>query len=100
MLKKKILRDKKYLRSLKQEPCILTGLRGSVDAAHIGTAGKGIKSPDDEVLPIAHDIHMQMHNCGEVTTLREQAPDWLIREAFRAYAREMYQRWREENVGT
>ena len=94
MLKQPILRDREYLDWLRTQPCILTGFHGTddegVDPAHIGTAGKGLKSPDDEALPIRHSLHAEGHQSGEVSLLRHTAPDWLIRAAFRAYAREFY----------
>ena len=92
-----MIRDRKYLDSLRSQPCILTGRRGddyeSVDPMHIGTAGKGLKSSDDEALPVTHSMHVLAHQKGEVSMLRQHAPDWLIREAFRAYARELYSQW-------
>lgn len=97
-LKQPILRDRAYLDHLRSEPCILTGFRATdlegVDPAHIGTAGKGLKSPDDEALPIRHSLHAEGHQTGEASMLRTHAPDWLIRAAFRALAREMYREWR------
>lgn len=97
-----MIRDRKYLDWLHDQPCILTGHYSddneTVDAAHIGTAGKGLKSSDDEALPICHSLHVRGHQHGEVSMLREFAPDWLIREAFRAYAREMYRGWKNEQV--
>ena len=102
IIPKGILRDPAYLIHLRGEPCLFTGLRAhdgeSVVAMHIGTAGRGIKSPDDEALPIVHGLHMEMHNRGEITVIREKARDWLIREAFRSYAREMYASYRARRV--
>ncbi len=92
-----ILRDPAYLKHLRTERCILTGQHATddlaIDAAHIGTAGRGIKSPDNEALPIRHDLHSAMHAYGEISYLRTHAPDWLLRESFRAYARELYREW-------
>jgi hypothetical protein len=87
---------------LRTQTCVLTGQRGddhnSVIPMHIGTAGKGLKSPDDEALPVMHSLHRSGHNHGEVSMLRKNAPDWLIREAFRAYARQLYQEWKNEQA--
>jgi hypothetical protein len=92
--KQTTFRDKAWLISLREHPCIITGVRAtehmSVVAAHIGTAGKGIKSDDRETLPLLDGLHKISHQKGEVTLFREQAPDWLIRDAMRAYAREYY----------
>lgn len=94
-----ILRDKDWLDHLKTEPCTFTGLRAnaseSVVPAHIGTAGKGIKSPDNEVLPATDSMHKEMHR-GEISVFRH-APNYVLRMAFRALAREMYAKWKEES---
>lgn len=89
-----MIRDRRYLDSLRRERCIITGQYGTdamaIDPAHIGTAGRGLKSPDNEALPIRHDIHVRMHTEGEISVLRNLASDSLLRAAFRALAREMY----------
>jgi uncharacterized membrane protein len=90
LLKTPPLRDRAYLDSLRDEPCIITGRRGEVDPAHIGTAGRGIKNRDDWALPISHAIHVEMHQHGEITVLRQMAPDYVLRMAFQALAERMY----------
>lgn len=95
---KSAVRDRKYLDWLRTQPCLLTGRIATqldaVDPMHIGTAGKGLKS-DDEAIPVLHSLHMEGHNSpGEVYMLRKHAPNWLLREAFRALAREYYKEWR------
>lgn len=96
-MKQKVIRDRKYLIWLRSQPCILTGFRATeyeaVDPAHIGQAGMGMKSGDDEALPVKHSLHVKMHG-GEISTLRELAPVWLLRAAFRAYAREFYAKYK------
>ena len=91
--------DRKYLDHLRDEPCILTGMRArpdeTVDPMHIGTYGKGMKT-DDEALPVLHHFHAEGHQHGEISMLRQYAQDWLVREAFRAYARELYRRWKHD----
>ena len=94
-----MVRDRAYLDWLRTQRCVVTGRRGhpaveTVDPAHMGTAGKGFKSSDDEALPILHGIHETMHRRGEMTVLREILPDDVLRDALRAYAREMYRRWK------
>jgi hypothetical protein len=78
--------------------CIVTSKKGSdyetIDPAHIGTAGKGLKSPDSEALPIIHSVHREMHQRGEMSTLRALLPDDVLRDALRSYARERYYKWR------
>ena len=98
------IRDERWLVHLRSEPCLLTGVYGSdyesVVAAHIGTRGRSVKSSDDEAIPLCDRLHKLGHQKGEVTMLRENAPDWLIREAFRAYAREMYREYVRSATGT
>lgn len=87
-----IIRDRAYLDWLHTEACIVTGLRGeTVEPAHIGTLGKGIKRSDDEVLPLEHRFHANGHNAGEISMFRKMLPDYVLREALRAYARQAYQ---------
>lgn len=98
-LKTPTLRDRAYLDFLRTQPCICTGSYGNdflgVDPAHIGTAGKGIKSPDNEALPLRHDCHRLAHNMGEISFLRMHLPDDVLRAALRALAREKYREWKE-----
>lgn len=98
----RIIRDPKYLAALREERCIVTGLYGTpddpVEAVHIGTAGKGIKTSDDEALPIRHSIHAEMHRRGEMTVLRERLADGILRLFARAYARERYRHRQAEQT--
>lgn len=94
------LRDQKWMDYLKTQPCILTGVWPTeyegTDAAHIGTAGKGLKGDDNTCLPIAHSIHAGLFpSRGEITTIRTMADDDLIRLMSQAYARELYREWKE-----
>ena len=92
------LRDRAYLDWLRTQPCIVTGLRDpktrQVDPAHIGTAGKGNKSPDNEALPLLPELHREGHQKGEMTMFRWRLPDDVLRDALRALAREQYERWK------
>lgn len=94
------IRDRKYLDWLRTQRCILTGHYGKeyypVDPMHIGTRGRSLKSSDDEALPVFHELHLKAHQKGEVSMLREHAPDSLLRDAFRALARELYQEYLKE----
>ena len=94
-----VLRDKAWLKAIRDMPCIFTGLRAtnceSVVPAHIGTAGKSIKSPDDEILPVLHSVHHRMHNGGGEIEVFRNAPADVLRAAFRALARELYRGWKD-----
>lgn len=56
------IRDEKWRKYLHTQPCILTGQYGNeyetVDPAHIGTLGKGMKRGDNEMLPILHRLSL------------------------------------------
>lgn len=93
------IRDRAYLDHLRGEPCIVSGYRGEgVDPAHIGTLGRGIKRGDDEVLPLRNVFHTNGHQSGEVSMFRRELPDYVLRMALRALAREMYREWKQENT--
>lgn len=93
-----MIKDRKYLDWLRTQACIITGHYGhdqeTVDPAHIGTYGKGMKT-DDEALPLCHWVHAGGHQGGEMSMWRELMPDWLLRECIRAYARMRYAEWKE-----
>lgn len=94
------LRDQKYLDWLKTQPCICTGLRGSdwegVDPAHLGTAGRGMKSDDRDALPLIHHLHLMQSAIGEAAMWRTYLPDDVLMAALKAYARERYEEWKTE----
>jgi len=96
MLKTPRFEDRRYLDWLRTQRCVLTGLYGNdretVDPMHIGTLGRGMKAHDYWALPVIHRLHRLAHQKGEVSMLREHAPDDVLLAAFRAYAREMYER--------
>ncbi len=92
-----MLRDKGYLLHLRDERCIITGRKGSdtesVVAAHIGTGGKGLKSPDSHTLPMLQSVHTRCHQYGEMTVLRQLIPDQLLRLMIQAYAEKQYKEY-------
>jgi len=91
------IRDRKYLDWLRTRPCLVSGYSGEgVDPAHIGTLGRGIKSGDDEALPLRHIYHMQGHNSGEMSMFRQCLPDDVLRACLRAYARERFMAYLKE----
>ena len=97
--KTKVLVDDEWRKViLPTHRCIITGRHGSefdgIDPAHLGSLGRGIKRPDDEILPVLHSLHVSGHNGGEWSQWRDLMPDWLIREALRAYARQYYKEHR------
>ena len=91
------VKDRAYLDFLRTQPCLICGLRGdeneTTDPMHIGVYGKGMKS-DDEALPVRHGFHAEGHRYGEMTMFREHLPDYVLRAALRALAKEMYAKWK------
>jgi hypothetical protein len=102
--KERIIRDRRYLDDNQQMRCLFTGAEscdsGSVVPCHIGTLGRGIKSSDDEVLPLLwifnatrNPPNYPVQWRSEVEMLRLCPPDDVVREAYKALARERYQKW-------
>lgn len=91
------IRDEEYRIWLRSQPCLFTGWTATeydaVEAMHIGTLGRGIKSSDDECIPARHSIHARAHREGEVSVMRKHLPDTILRECVRAYARELYRQY-------
>lgn len=93
------VRDRRYLDSLRDEPDLFTGQQGTpddpVEPVHLGTGGARYKDDDSAAMPLRHSIHARMHAEGEITVLRQMIPGWLLRDALRAWGRERYRRWKE-----
>lgn len=96
--KSPILRDPEWLLYLRDQPCVVTNLYGSSDPAHIrwGFAGAGLKPPDNHVLPLAHKLHQEQHQVGEVSFWRANMTEELLMRALLALAENKYQDWRKE----
>lgn len=95
-----IVRDKAYLKWVRQQPCVITGRMGEdIDPAHIrhGCFSAGMKPGDDCVMALSHNLHMIQHNWGEETFWLKHVtdnPDLLMR-ALKALARENYREYLE-----
>lgn len=89
--------DPEWLRYQSTQACVITGEYGgdheSVVGAHVGTHGKSMKT-DDEVLPVLQRLHVQGHQSGEISMFRRYLSDVDLRNALRAWARELYVRWK------
>ena len=78
-----MIRDRKYLDSVREQPCIITGLT-PCDPAHIRWGlggGMGLKPDDNRVLPLVHQLHQEQHQIGEKRFWLEQAnkhPEFLM----------------------
>lgn len=63
-----------YLSFIRSLPCVVTGARSSVEAAHLSFhstrhghygRGKGTKAPDRWALPLCADEHRRQHSMSE-----------------------------------
>ena len=104
-----IIRDRRYLDSLHDDPCLFTGQtsgdHGSVVPCHVGTLGRGIKSSDDEALPLWWIFNATRNPPGyhqnwrsEVEMLRVCPPDDVVLRAYRALGRELYRERKQERT--
>lgn len=50
-----------WLHSL---PCCVTGVRGDIEAAHVVTGGTGRKADAKWLVPMARELHRQLHQHG------------------------------------
>jgi len=60
------LRSPAYRKWLRSQPCMVTG-RTPCDPHHVklfGNGGMGIKPPDNDCVPLAHEVHMLLDSAG------------------------------------
>lgn len=94
------IRDPAYLKWIREEGrCVLTG-RPNPDPAHIrlGWHATGMKPGDDLVIPLAHDLHVDQHNRGEVVFwldafARYPLGEVCLGDALRAWARQLHKEY-------
>jgi hypothetical protein len=79
-----IARDQPWLDIQKTRACVISGAYGtaheSVDPAHIGALGTGIKRGDDETVPVLHRFHAYGHQHGELRMWRAHLPLAVLRD--------------------
>lgn len=76
-----MIRDRKYLDSLREEPCIITGLT-PCEPAHIRWGmggGMGLKPDDSRTVPLVPQLHRRQHQIGEKRFWAEQPIDFWLR---------------------
>lgn len=59
-------RNPLYLRFIRQQPCCVSGVTWTVEAAHTGPRGLGTKANDLDALPLSRELHRQLHQIGPV----------------------------------
>lgn len=96
-----LIRDRKYLDWVRQQPCVITGKTGEdIDPSHIryGVYAAAMKPCDSLVVPLSNELHQLSHRGnGEVAfwcTYLPENPDLLMR-ALKAHARENYRSYLE-----
>ena len=92
--KRKLVRDPKYRKWLKTQPCIVCGKSGETEAAHIrigAHAGKGEKPGDDSCVPLCSACHREQHNIGEYTFWDLYVNLAMMLQAWRRYEYARYQ---------
>lgn len=84
------LRDDAHLKRVSEMACLVTNRPGPSDPHHLrmGWYAKGLKPPDDWVVPLSHEKHDELHRIGEATFwLRYLERDkTLLAEVLRGYA--------------
>lgn len=73
--KTQYVRNKRHLQFVSTLPCVITGKQGSVQACHIrsgNSAGMGLKSGDNSVLPMDYEVHARQHAAGSEVKFWEQ----------------------------
>ncbi len=105
--KEGVFRDRAWMDAIASQEirCAVTGRKGRegdwIVPAHVGTAGKGIKSPDNEVIPMLDSLHRRSHSQqvsnGFQTFWCEQfmKDKHLLLDALKAYAREQHSKWKD-----
>lgn len=61
--------DKAYLQFIREQICAVYGndCEGVTEPAHIGTTGRGLKSPGYYTIPLCSKHHREQHSVGVLT---------------------------------
>jgi len=88
-------RDESYLRHIRQQPCIVCGCRGGIEAHHSkikGFGGLGGKTPDWTAVPLCHNCHHGLAH-GEGAVSFTNSLRWIPMD-LKDFCLLMYNRWR------
>lgn len=80
-MKKSMYRSKKYMEFIRSLPCCASGSEWQVVSHHVRKnqgAGIGQKPSDYRCIPLTHDIHMELHSVGEVSTYMKYSIDPVL----------------------
>lgn len=73
--KTKVYRSERYLRFVRQQPCIVTGSVPTV-AHHTSKAGMALKGSDYLTVPLKPELHSELHTIGQETFQRKYNIDF------------------------
>lgn len=85
--------SRERLAWVKAQPCCVSGNLGNIDAAHVRTGGVGRKADACWTVPLAHDLHLLLHQHGKATFERAYGVD------LDTLARETEERWQRHLIG-
>lgn len=86
------VRDEKYRKSAREQPCMVCGSMGTTVLAHINIAGNfgmGLKAGDDESLFLCHEHHTDLDTSSN-------RAEWLVRFVLLPDRRRAYRLWRAD----
>lgn len=78
--KNKAWRSKKYIATVKGQPCLNCGSTDTEDHhddRDFYNSGTGIKAPDSQTIPLCRNCHTLVHN-GELTIDKDQAKVFMV----------------------
>lgn len=59
--------DEDKVAWLKFEPCAVSGMRGNIDCAHVRNGGMGRKADAKWLIPLAGELHRELHRIGRAS---------------------------------
>ena len=71
--------DKKAINFVKNQPCVISG-RTPCDAHHITSVGAGGDDTLENLMPLRHEYHVELHQIGinKFTSKYPSVIQWLI----------------------
>ena len=76
LFKVKPVRDKKYIKFIKELSCIVCQAPPPSDPHHSETGGRGTKASDTTAIPLCHAHHNELHCTGKKTFATKYAIDY------------------------
>ena len=70
------IRDKKYIKFIKELSCIVCQAPPPSDPHHSETGGRGTKASDTTAIPLCHAHHNELHCSGKKTFANKHGIDY------------------------